>query len=1037
MTKIAIRRPVTTLMAILILISFGAMSLANLQMDLLPNMNIPVAVVVTSYVGASPDQIQSLVTEPIEQSLATIAGLDTIMSTSSENMSAVILQFQQNVDLDLAALDMREAVDRVKGWLPEDASDPMVMKMDINSMITIEIVVSSSEDDLASLQSKVNNRVIDRLIRQPGVASAIVYGGREKEIRVDVIEDRMRGFGVSEQQISGLLRAENSSMPVGSIRDSGRNLTIKVDGQFQSIEEIRNIPVQTPFGGIVYIRDLAHVYETYADASLYAVLNGEPAVVLTIQKQSDANTVNVSRAVARELENIRRDFPELTISTIIDPADYIEFSINAVASNAVIGVILAVIVLFIFLRNIRSTLVIASAIPVSIMVTFAFMYFAGMTMNLMSLGGLTLGVGLLIDNSIVVLESVFRRMEEGEERIRAALNGTREVAMSIVTSTLTTVAVFVPVAWVGGLIAQVFNDLALTIGFSLMSSLAVALTFVPLACSLFLVPTGTFKRRNFIVNFLQWIGRGFDRLDRGYRRALRWATSHRKTIWTFSIVFFLGTMVSLAFIGWELMPAADQSMITIDVRLPIGAVIERTEDITDQIMEKLDGIPGIKDSIGVIGQGGGMGFGTSSHRATIYVTLVPMAEREYSSTAIADVIRGRMDNIAGARITVEALTSMMGMGGMGGGADIQYQIKGDDIFTLIDVADRLVELMADVPGIRDARSSVGDTIPQATIRVDRPKASAMGLSAGMIMGVVNTSVSGTSATAFRTSGDEINIRVGAPDSLVRNLDDLGGLLIPSPLGMSVPLREVADIEITQSPISINRENQVISVSVSASLDGTLDLGSVSGEINNRIQSRMILPVGVAIDTGGNQQMMDEEIMNMFFAFILAIVLVYAIMAAEFESLYYPFIVMGSLPLAVSAGIAGLHIMGQTINIVSALGLIVLVGIVTNNAIVLVDYINLLRGKGLGLFDAVLTAGPVRLRAILMTTVTTVLALLPMLLGSGEGSEMMRPLATVAIWGLSISTLITLFVIPAVYITFENIRTKMLGERKRFREIEEV
>jgi len=1125
MTRIAVKRPVTTVMVILIFIAVGIMSLTNLEMALLPKMDLPYAAVFTTYTGASPEQVESLVSKKMEGALAQLNGLSGMTSMSGDGSSVVILEFDQGVDIDMAAIDIREAIDRVKYSLPDDAGDPMVYKMDTTSMASMYIAVSSQTDDLVSLKNKVDDELLDRLVRQNGVADIAVYGGREKEIRVDLLEDRIRGYGITESQVAALLASENASQPMGSIDEGGKSLSIKVDGEFTDIEEIKNLPVTNSRGGIVFIRDIAEVTEIYKDIDTYAFLNGSPAVVLEVSKQSSANDVNVSNALKGELSKIYAEYPELDIKIIMDSADYITDSINSVVDTAISGVILAVIVLFIFLRNVKATLVVGSAIPVSIVVTFAFMYFYGMTLNMMSLGGLVLGVGMLVDNSIVVLESVFRRMEEGESKTRAAINGANEVAMSIVASTLTTLAVFLPVAWMSGMISQIFNDLSLSIGFALTASLLVALTFVPLACSLFLTPNppeapetylarhmrslaehgpprirGIWEAYKRVVKkcvtppregrFLAWqwikypfrliglvlyhlllpfmllyvllqlifallfkpisiglgfvekyiligfralmdlISRGIDGMSDGYRTVMKWATYHRGLVILLAILMFAGSISSVLFVGMELIPSGDQSQINITVTPPTGAVLERTKSITDQVVERLDGVEEILDVTTQIGSGTGQ----------VMVSLVPMKERSRDSTEVADAIRKRMRDIAGAEIDVEASTSMMG-GGMSmgsGGGDVSFTIKGDGIDDLIVVANDLIKILEGVDGLRDVTSSVSDTTPQATIKVDRMKASSFGLTASSVMSTVRTTITGTAATTFKVSGTELDVRVSQDDSKVQNLQDLENLLIPTASGISVPLREVATITITNTPLSITREDQQTMVSVSGYLELGRDLGTVSRAARGAIDSQYIFPQGVTLAVSGSSQQMDEEFNNLILAFIMGIFIVYAVMAAEFESTYYPMIILFAVPVALSTGILGLLIMGQKLGITAALGLIMLLGIVVNNGIVLVDYINLLRGKGMDMMEAVQEAGPVRLRAILMTTLTTTLGLVPMMLGTAEGSEMMQPLATVVVWGLTFSTLVTLFFVPVIYICFENIRNRLSrGKVKKFRQIEEV
>jgi len=1027
-------------MIILVFLAFGGMSLFNLRMDLLPNMNIPAAVVITSYSGAAPDQVQRLVTEPIERGMATLQGLDMLQSISGEGNSIVVMQFTNDIDIDMAAIDIREALDFVSMVLPDGAGDPMVMKADAFNEVSIIISIASETHDLVTMQYIVEDRIVNRLARQPGVAAVNLSGGREREVAIELMTDRLRGFGVSEAQVMGLLATENATRPVGALDEAGRNLSVVVDAQFRDLEDIRNLPITTPMGGQIFLRDIAEVREVYSELATYSFLNGEPSITLTIQQQSDANTVNVSQAVRGELNRIINEFPEMDIQVILDPADYIMGSINAVSTTAVLGMFLAVIVLFFFLRDIRATLVLAAAIPLSIIVTFSFMFFAGMSLNMMSLGGLTLGVGLLIDNAIVVLEAIYRRMALGEDRVRAAVNGTREVLMSIVTATITTMSVFVPVAWLGGLIAQIFTDLALSVSFSLGASLLVAITFVPMACSLFLTPKELKVKKNRwaltqkLSGAMESVGKKIDIIGPVYKRAISFATRRRALVMILAFVFFVGSLFSVAVVGTELLPPADQSQINISVSLPTGAVLERTNDITMQVLGRLEGVPEISNVSTTVGGGGFFG-GANTSNASVTVALLPMAQRVRSSTEIADEIRGTMQDIAGAEITVEALTSMMVVGGVGGGA-VQYNIVGDDILTLVGVSEDLVELLSGVEGMRDVTSSVGETMPRAVVNVDRMRASSFGLTAQGIMSTVNNAIQGSQATVMRVAGNELNVRVNSGDAAVNDLTGLETLLIPTPAGTSIPLREVAAIEITQSPMSITRLNQQTVLTISGSLDGR-DLGSVTSEINDLIATQYIFPPGVSLEPTGDQDFMNQELASLMLAMLVAVFVVYAIMAAEFESLFYPFIIMFAVPVALSTGIFGLLVMGHRLGITAALGLIVLVGIVLNNGIVLIDFINLLRGRGMPLIEAVREASVVRLRAILMTTLTTALGLLPMMLGQGEGSEVMQPLAIVVVFGLALSTFVTLLVIPAIYITFENIRTKLFGERTKFREVEEI
>jgi len=1028
LSKFAVKRPVTTTMLVLIAVAVGMLSVFNINLDMMPNMNIPIAVVYTTYQGTGSEEVEGLITSPLEGVLSTVPGAKDISSVSSYGTSIVIVRFEDGTDINIAALDMRERVDMVKDYLPDDASTPMVLKIDINSMASITIGITSETRDLVELKRLVEDKIVNRIERQDGVASVTVSGGSEKEISVVFNEERLRGYGISETTVAQLIMAENRNIPTGEVTQGDKRLTLRVSGEFTSTIDIENIPFMTSRGAVVYLRDFAEVQEILKNPTSVSFINETPSVMLTIQKQSTSNMVNVSNSVLAELDRIKTDVPDVKTMVILDPADYIRFSLKTVTDAAIVGGILAIIVLFVFLRNIRTTLIVAISMPVSVISTFALMYYADISLNMMSLGGLTLGIGMLVDNSIVVLESIYRKIEEGEDRISAAIDGAKEVAMSVTASTLTTVSVFLPISFSGGLTAQIFNQLALTICFSLASSLAVSLTFVPMASSLILKPelvAGVHKRENIITKLLDLVGAGIKKLEAGYRLLLGVCLRHKATTCFVVIAFVTGTLLSLNYIGQEFMPDTDEGVISININMPNATKLEETQKTALEVMGRLNGrYPEVEDISLSIG-GGGItlfGAGGATDSASITINLTDKITRDRSSHEIASDMSRLLRDVPGAEITVASVG--MSMGSFAGGG-IEIAVKGDDYEILKEIANDIREIVATIPGTRDIETSIQATSPQATIRVNRAKAASYGISAYSVSGIINTAVQGAVAGTYKENGTELDIRVRQEQDNFDYITDIENILIPSPTGASVPLYEIAEIEITDMPMSISREGQQRYISITASLDGR-DSGSVMDDITARLAYYPI-PPGYIWEEAGTFVQMVETFDDLGLALIMAVVLVYMIMAAQFESFIYPFIVMFSVPIALTGGIFGLFVMNENLSITGFLGFIMLAGVVVNNAIVLVDYTNLLiRERGMSLLDALNTAGPVRMRPILMTTLTTVLALVPMIMAKGQGSELMKGLSSVVIFGLSLSTLVTLLFVPVVYAIINDIRGKFKG-----------
>lgn len=1025
-SKVAVKRPVTTFMCVLIAIAFGILSITTLNMDLLPNMNIPVAIVMTTYEGAGPEEIEQLITQPIEKSMGTVSGLDELSSTSSNGTSMVIVQFQNDIDIDMAAIDMREKIDLIKGSLPDDANDPMVVKLDINAMNGIQISAFQKGKDISELKTIIDDGIADRLERQDGVASVDVIGGRDTEIQIVLKEEKLRGYGISESTISQVLRAENSNTPSGDVYQGDKNLTVRVKGEFKSLEEMKNIPISNANGSVIYLRDVADVSEVFKDVSSTSYTNGIPSINLYIQKQSTANTVNVSKSVMSELERIKADYPEIEFLVIVDPADYINNALQSVVDSALQGGIFAVIVLYIFLRNFRSTMVVGTAMPISIISTFALMKFSGINLNMMSLGGLALGIGMLVDNSIVVLESIYKKLEEGKDKFEAATEGAREVTNSVVASTLTTIAVFLPITLVGGITAEMFNDLSLTIVYSLTASLIVSITFVPMASYVLLDPecvANVHKHNNIFTKLMDGIGHGLTLLESGYRKLLNGALRFKKVTLLIAVIAIFLTGTTIPKIGMEMMPQSDEGQVNVSIELPKGSRIGETEKITWKVVNAIENVEEIQDISFRIG--GSSMMGGSEDSASISISLVEKFERERSSAEVAQEMRGMIKDIAGANIEIAASSGSMGSYS-GGGTEIN--IYGDDLDTLKNISNDMIKRISTIPGTSEVKSSMEDAAPQTTIRVNRDKASIYGISSSSIANIVKTAISGSVATTYKIDGDEYDIRIMQDGDRVNYVNDINNILIPSSFGTSVPLEEIADIVSENTPTSITRDNQKKYVSVSANLTG-IDLSSANKQIEEKMKD-YVMPENYTWEFAGTTTQMAESFLGLFMALIISVLLVYMIMAAEFEAFSYPFIVMFAMPIAMTGGILGLFITGQALSITGLLGLIMLAGVVVNNAIVLIDYANLLRReRGYGITEAMKIAGPTRLRPILMSTLTTVLSMIPMMVSQAEGSETMRGLATVVVFGLTLSTLITLVLIPVIYVGYCN-----MSERRKAKKL---
>lgn len=1019
-SKVAIKRPVTTIMVMLIAILAGVISLSGLSMDLMPTIDIPLAIVSTTYAGAGPEEIETLITKPIEEALGTVSKVDKITSTSSSGSSMVMVQFVDGTDIDMASIDMREKVDLIKGTLPDGANDPLVIKLDMNQMSNIIVGVHAGSMELPKLTTLLDEKVINRLERIDGVASVETIGDVKEEIQIVVNPEKMQGYGVTTKQISGVLAAENLNMPAGKISQGTADMQIRSVGEFKSIDEIKSLPITTPSGGLIHLSDVAEVKQTIKDEESYILIDGEKSIGMQISKQSNANVVDVSDRIVKELEKISKDNDGLNITMLSNTSDYIKTSVRNVLSTALQAAVMAVIVLFVFLRNSKTSLIIAVSIPTSVVVTFAMMYVCNMTLNVISLGGITIGIGMLVDNSVVVLECISRYHDNGLDARSAAEKGALEVAMPVAASTLTTVAVFLPLMFVKGTFGQMFKDLSLTVTFSLVASLVVSLSFVPMACSKLLHYEETKVKGRFklLEKFLNAWGRGLDKIDNAYRKVLSWSLRNKKKVLFIVMAAFIASLGLLPIVGMDLMPKTDQGSASVAIEMPKGTKIEETSKMADEVVARLADIPETEEWY--LMAGGGM-MGSSTDTASLVMNFVDKKDRNRSTDDIVVEMRKRLEGIAGADITVSASSSAMGS--YSSSSDVQVNINGDNTEELRRISKDIMAELEKKAWSSQVVSSLDDAVPEANIEIDRVKASNYGITASAIATAVNTAVTGSTASQYKINGDEIDIKIKQDKERIQYISDLQNVTVTAANGTEIPLTEVANVVVKDGAVQIARENQHKYVTVGANING-IDSNTAQKELISILDS-YAFPEGYDYEFTGNLDSMMETFTSLFLVLIVAIVLVYMIMASQFESLIHPFLVMFAVPLGITGGVFGLFITGQTITATSFMGFIMLVGMVVNNAIVLIDYTNQLREQGVECNEALTEAGPTRLRPILMTTLTTVIGLVPMALATAEGTETQQPLAIVVIFGLTISTLVTLIFIPVLYSVVDK-----LGRRGR-------
>ncbi len=1017
-SEFSVRRPITIYMITSVLVLLGAISFTRLPVDLMPEVENPTLTVRAEYPGVAPEEVENLVTRPLEAAITSAPGIYRITSTSSEGSSNVRVQFDWDVDIDEAADEIRTRVDRARGGLPEDTLPPTIYKFD-TSQFPIMFLGVSGDKDPRELRTLLEKDIQPRLERVPGVAAVDIRGGLRREIHVALSTEKLRSYNLSVAQVVNVLRRENQNRPVGPMEEGKYEVLLRSQGEFKDVKEIGNVVLATRGAVPIYLRDIAEVKDTHEEIRQEVRIDDKPGVRFSVRKQSGANTVLVAQKVKEELERLEKSFPGISIRPIMDSSIFIQRSINNVRSSAIWGSILAALILLLFLRNLRSTMIVAVSIPVAVIGAFALMYFYGFTLNTMSFGGLALGVGMLVDNAIVVLENIFRHRESGLTHREAAVAGSSEVSSAIASSTLTTVAVFVPLVFLSGMSGIMFKELSFVVSFSLLCSLVVALTLIPVLCSKYLrVRPPDEKSHPWLNRVVRTSGRLLDKLDESYQRAIHWSLGRRKTVVFGSALLFAGSLGLAQFIGVEMMPETDENEIRVDLELAAGTRVEVTDEVTKRIEAILKReVPEMEHMMSEVGGGGWMS--SSTHNSDIRIQLADKSKRSRSSQEIVNAIRPKLNIQPGMMVRVRASGGQF-MRRLGGGNDsdrVSVEIRGHDMTVASDLAKRVQDVMEAVPGITDVNVSRREGMPEMLLTVDRDKAASLGINASDISDTLETVVGGTRASQFREDGEEYNILVRLNESQRANIGQLQNISVVTPSGQSVPIGDMVKMQRREGPVSIERQDQERMVRVRAGY-ANRDLGSIMSDIDREL-SDMALPTGFSFYYGGEYEEQQKSFKELLFSLILAIILVYMVMAAQFESLRDPLIILFSIPLAAIGVALMLFLTNTTFNMQAFIGVIMLAGIVVNNAIVLIDYTNLLRRRdNLLLRHAVELAGRRRLRPILMTTLTTVLGLTPMALGVGEGSEIQSPMARVVIGGLITSTLTTLLFIPTVYTMIE-------------------
>lgn len=1022
--RLSVNRPITVIMFYMALAVLGAFALSRLAIDLLPKLEPPAISIVTIYPGASAEDVEQKVTKLIEEQVSTINNVSKVTSSSKDNISIITVTFNWGTDIAEATNDIRDAIDRVKRNLPNDAEEPSIFKFSTSTLPVMMLGINSSES-FPGINKIIEDKIAQPLRQVPGVGAVFAIGGPYREILIKVDPKKLEAYNLSIPQIAQILNSENLSIPAGIIKVGTKEYSVRVPGEFKSIEEIKSTIIGNYQGALVYLRDVADVIDTIKERTLYVKINNTPGVLLFIQKQATANTIEVVKAVKKALPKIEKTLPkDVKLNIAFDSSEFIKNSIRNLSNAIVYGGVFVILVVLLFLRKIRASLIIILTIPFSLIVAFITLYLIGGTINLISLSSLAIAVGIVVDNAIVVLENITRHIERGENPKTASVIAANEIGLAISASSLTNIAVFLPLAFLTGIAGFLFKELGILVTVMVLTSLLASLTLTPTLSSKWLKSQEKIRNK-FLSNLFNTSERWFQAIESFYSNLISQALKHKAVVILAALILFIGSFMIFRFVGFEFFPASDTGQIQVIAQLPVGTRIDETIKVGEQLQKIVaEEIPEkwrkyIFMRVGTTEQGFATITGQveGNNVVTVGARLVPLKERKVTVQELGAKIRERAKLIPGIEKFEISRGSDFQALLFGGGKPLSVEVVGYDLNLTSQVAEKIKEELEKIPGAKDVQVGRSGLTPEIRIEIDKQKASSLGLNTAIIATTIRSSIYGLKATTYKELGDEYDITI-RPDADLRNsISYIGEIPVRSVSGNIVKIKDIARIYDTFSPIEIQRRDRQRIIPVGANVEGRA-LGDVVKDLQERI-SKLDIPPGVEIRFGGQVEEQAKSFRDLFQVLILGIILTYMIMASQFESLLHPFVIMFSVPFAFTGVVLGLLIFGVPFGLTAFMGSIMLVGIVVNNAIVLVDYTNLLRARGYELFDAIVTAGRTRLRPVLMTTLTTILGTLPLAVFKGEGSELWRPLGITMLGGLTFSTLITLVLVPTIYSIFEH------------------
>lgn len=1012
-TEISVRRPAAMWMVVILLVALGAFGYLKMGANLLPSMNNPVITVSTIYSGAGADDIKKDVIKPIEDSVSGISGVDTINSTAKEGYGTVTITFKSSANLNTAYSDVQKAVENASSKLPEDANKPTILKMDTNAIPVLAISLNGnvSYDELYN-ESDVLKQKLEKI---PGVGSVTLMGADKKQLMIKLDKTAMEYYGISTNTVMGKLKSVNLNVPAGEIKQDKQDQAVRVIGQFHNIDDAKNMLVPTANGGSIRLGEIAQIKLEAPDATTQIRFNGNKTMAVVVGKQSDANVVEVANSVKKQLESIKKSIPgDIKIDIAFDTTTFITSSLKQVQHNLIEGIITTAVVLYLFFRSFRSSLVVLVAIPTSLIATFFMMYKFNFTLNMLSLMGLSLVVGTLVDDSIVVIESIQRHLGLGKDPIRAAIDGRDEVGMAAVAISLCDIVVFAPISLMSGMIGQLFREFGLTIVVATIFSLLVSFTVTPMLSSRIL------KRENKEKEIKK--DGFFSKVLEKYKSTLIWSLEHRKKVLSAVIVSIVLSvaLIPMGILKSEFIPTADQGSFTIDLSLTPGSTLKQTDEKITQVEKYLKNMKEVKSYFTMVGSNGQ----GSSDKATgeIMVNLVSKNERKKSQTKLAAQVRDFGKTMTGVDFTVTESQS-----GGGSSKPVSINIKGDDQSTLEDLSKQVEKIVKTVPGVIDVSNSSNIKSSELRVNIDSLAAAQYGISSADIGSSVRTALAGTKAGVYRANNTENDITIKFMNGQIKNAEDIKSIKITNAAGQQIPISEVASIVKADSEPSISREDKQDVVTIGANLQGRV-LGEVTNDIKAKLKS-LSIPEGYSISYGGTQKNMADSFSSLGLALGASLCLVYMILVVLYESFLTPAIRMVSLPCAIIGAFGLLALTGQTLNLMSMIGLIMLEGLSSKNGTLLIDYTNTLMKKGMNLKDALIESGVTRLRPIIMTSSTMIVSMLPVALSMGEGSEMKQSMAIVIIGGMVASTILSPIVIPVVYTLMDDL-TKVVFKKKK-------